>query len=183
MKPAGFLLLIPAGLATVVLTAEPSAGLVSREIKARIMEGLPTYQPPPPKTGADSETTDLPQTSDPNVLILPKLMVKESRLPRDAADHLMSKRDFKRKMENIYFDKLAEDGPLNVLLNSFTIPILSPSKADRGRALYVGAELDRLSHVNDISRSIDPEAARKYKQEMDNTHTTRPAGIPLHPPR
>jgi hypothetical protein len=82
-------------------------------------------------------------------------------------------------MENIYLDKLAEDGPLNVLLNSFTIPILSPSKAARGRALYVGQELDRLNHVNETSKSIDLEAARKYRQELDNFHTTRPAGIEI----
>ncbi|HEY8995269.1 MAG TPA: hypothetical protein VIM71_11445 [Lacunisphaera sp.] len=179
MKPAGFLLLLPAGLATVALTAEPSAGLVSREIKARIREGLPTYQPPSPKAGTDNESTATAQTSDPNVLILPKFMVKEKRFPRDADDHLMSKRDFNRKMENLYLDKIAEDGPLNVLLNSFTIPLLSPSKVQRGRALYRAAELDRLNQVNEISKSIDPEAARKYQQEMDNTHTTRPAGIEI----
>jgi hypothetical protein len=179
MKPAGLFLFLPAGLMVVTLSAEDSTGLVSREIKARIREGLPTYQPPPPKNGADGETAEPAQTSDPNVLILPKFMVKEKRFPRDADDHLMSRRDFKRKMENLYLDKIAEDGPLNVLLNSFTIPFLSPSKAARGRAVYQQMELDRLNHVNETSKSIDPEASRKYERELDNTHTTRPAGIPV----
>jgi hypothetical protein len=180
MKPAGLFLFLPAGLMVITLSAEDSTGLVSREIKARIREGLPAYQPPPPKTGTDDETAEFVQTTDPNVLILPKFTIKESRLPRDAADHLMSRRDFKRKMENIYLDDLADDGPLNVLLNNFTIPLISPSKAARGRAVYVKRELDRLNHVNETSKSIDPDAARKYRQELDNTHTTRPAGIPVH---
>jgi hypothetical protein len=179
MKPAGLFMFLPAGLMIITLSAEDSTGLVSREIKARIREGLPVYQPPPPKSETGLDSSESAQTTDPNVLILPKFMIKEPRLPRDAADHLMSRRDFNRKMENIYLDKVAEDGPLNVLLNSFTIPLFSPSKAQRGRALYIGSELDRLNHVNETSRSTDPEAARKYKQEMDNTHTTRPAGIPL----
>lgn len=179
MKPAGFLLLIPAGLAAVALTAEPSTGLVSRETKARITEGLPTYQPPPPKTDADAETNDSPQTADPNVLILPKFMIKEKRFPRDAEDQLMRRRDFKRKMENLYSDTIAAEGPLSVILNSFTIPILSPSKAARGRAIYQQMEIDRLNQVNEISKSVDPDAARKFTREMDNTHTTRPAGIPI----
>lgn len=179
MKPAGFLLLLPAGLAAVALLADTSSGRVSRETKSRILEGLPTYQPSASKSGTAGEAGEPNQPNDPNVLILPKLTVEEKRFPRDAADHLMSRRDFKRKMENIYLDTLAEEGPLNVLLNSFTIPILSPSKAARGRAIYVRRELDRLNQVNETSKAVDPAAARKFKQELDNTHTTRPAGIPL----
>lgn len=179
MKPAGLLLLLPAGLLAITLSADDSTGLVSRETKARIREGLPAYQSPSAKPGAENENTDTTQTSDPNVLILPKFMVKEKRFPRGAEDQLMSRRDFKRKMENLYADKIAEDGPLNVILNSFTIPFLSPSKAARGRAIYQQMELDRLERVNETSKSVDPEAARKYRQEMDNTHTTRPAGIEI----
>lgn len=177
MKPAGLLPLLSAGLVTVVLSAQTSTGLVSRETKARILEGLPTYHPPAPKTETNGDTAAPTQTTDPNVLILPKLTVKEKRLPPDAADHLMSRRDFKRKMENLYLDSLAEEGPLNLLLNSFTIPILSPSKAERGQALSTRREIERMNHVSETRRSIDPEAAKKFKQETDNTHTTQPAGI------
>lgn len=176
MKPAGLFPLLSAGVAAVALAGQPTGGLVSSEVKARIREGLPVYQPRPPESDADSETDDLTQSADPNVLILPKFMIKERRFPRGADDQLMSRRDFKRKMENLYFDRLAEDGPLNVLLNNFTIPLLSAPKAARGRSLYLESELDRLNHVNETSKSIDREAARKYKRELDNTHTTRPAG-------
>lgn len=174
MKPAGLLLLIPAGLMTIAAASETASGLVSREIKAHIRESLPAYQPPPPK--AEGEATEPAPATDPDVLVLPKMTVKEIRLPPDAADHLMSKRDFKRKMENLYLDTIAEDGPLNVLLNSLTIPFLSPSKAARGRAIYRAKEIDRLRHVIDVSKALDPDAEKKFNQEMDNTHTTRPAG-------
>jgi hypothetical protein len=102
--------------------------------------------------------------------------VREKRLPRDATDYLMSRRDFKRKMENLYLDSLAEDGPLNVLLNNFTIPLFSPSKAARGRALYQRQEIDRLRRINALSRTVAPEAANRFERELDNTNTTRPAG-------
>jgi len=176
MKPAGLLPLLSAGLVTLAAADETASGLVSREIKAHIRESLPTYQPPPPKAGG--ETTEATEHSPaPDVLVLPKMIVREVRLPKDAADHLMSKRDFNRKMENLYLDTIAEDGPLNVILNSFTIPFLFPSKAARGRAIYRAKEMERLVHVIDVSKAISPATASKYIQEMDNSHTTRPAGI------
>jgi hypothetical protein len=174
MKPAGFLLPV-VGLASALTAAEPSSATISREISAKIREGLPAYRPPAPKP--DGEAADnAPQTTDPNVLILPKLTVEEKRLPPDAADHLMSRADFKRKMENLYLDTLAEDGPLNVLLNNFTIPLFSPSKAARGRAIYQQRELDRLRHVTGSRRTLEPDASKKLERELDNSHTTRPAG-------
>jgi len=174
MKPAGLLLFIPAGLVA-VLSAEEAPGLASRETKSHISEGLPTFQPPPPKPEG---TPGIDSTAAPaaDVLVLPKMTVKELRLPSDAADHLMSKRDFNRKMENLYLDTIAEDGPLNVLLNSITIPFLSPSKAQRGRAIYRAKEIQRLEHVIDVSKDLDHATAAKYKQEMDNSWTTRLPG-------
>ena len=55
MKPAGLLLLIPAGLVAIA-ASEIDSGLVTRKTKTLIREGLPAYQPPAPK--ADGETTD-----------------------------------------------------------------------------------------------------------------------------
>jgi hypothetical protein len=175
MKPAGLFLYLSAGLVAVLAAEDTSAGLASRETKARIREGLPSYQPPPPKADGTPGSEDT-TPRDPDLLVLPKMRVVEKRLPPDAADHLMSKRDFKRKMENLYLDEIAKQGPLNYLLNSFTIPILSPSKADRGRALYVRREMERLERVVEVSKALDPAGEKKFKEERDNTWTTRPAG-------
>lgn len=174
MKPAGLLLLIAAGLVASAAAGETTRGLASREIKAHIRESLPKYQPTPPQTDRTTDSTPVTAT---DLLVLPKMIVKEFRLPRDAADHLIRKRDFKRKMQNIYLDTLAEAGPLNVILNRFSIPILSPSGFERGREIYRAREMERLERVNEIGRTLDPATAGKFKREMDNTHTTRPAGI------
>jgi len=176
MKPAGLLLFIPAGFAAALAAEDaPSTGLISRELKAHIREGLPAYHPPSPRTEG-TPGTDTADNPDPDTLVLPKMLVKEKRLPPDAADYLMSRSDYKRKMENIYLDEIAKDGPLNYLLNCFTIPILSPSKAARGNAIYRAREMDRLQHVVEVGKDLDPAALKKYQQEMDNTWTTRPAG-------
>lgn len=177
MKPAGLLLPV-IGLATVLSAAEPAPvpPIVSREISAKIREGLPSYQPPAATAEGGAPGTEGPQTNDPNVLILPKLTVKEKRLPPDAADQLMSRDDFKRKMENLYLDEVAKFGALHYLLNKFTIPILSPSKEERGKAIYRRRELDRLRRVSEAARSLDPNAAKTFDRELDNSHTTRPAG-------
>jgi hypothetical protein len=79
-------------------------------------------------------------------------------------------------MENIYLDEIAKDGPLNYVLNCFTIPLLSPSKAARGNAIYRAREAERLQHVVEVGKALDPAADKKFQQEMDNTWTTRPAG-------
>lgn len=149
MKPAGYLLLIPAGLASIADAADAPARLVSSELKAHIREGLPVYQTASAAKSSAEDSPILSEThaSDPNVLVLPKMMVKERRLPEDAADHLMSPRDFNRKMRNLYLDDLAKDGPLESFLNGFTIPLFSPSRVAKGRALQRGQELDRLADL------------------------------------
>lgn len=146
MKPAGFLFLVPAGLACVASADEASASLASRETKAHIREGLPAFAPAPatdftPDAGATFTATDR------DLLVLPTLTVKERRLPPDAADHLMRPKDFKRKMTNLYLEEVDQLGPLNSFLNRFTIPLLSPSRAERGKAIRINRELDRLTDL------------------------------------
>lgn len=176
MNPAGrYLVLALGGIAT-LSGAEAGTGLISRDLAAKIRDGLPVYQAPAPGNGAEPAATDAP--ADPGVLVLPKMTVKERRLPRDAVDHLMNRDDFKRKLENLYLDELAKVGPLHYFLNQFTIPLFSPSKAERGRAIYRQRELDRLRHVSDTARALDPAAAAAFERELDNSPTTRPAGGP-----
>jgi hypothetical protein len=191
MKPAGFLLFIPAGFVAAAAASESGSGLVSRETKAHIREGLATFQPSPP--AKEGEAVAPTPSTDPDVLVLPKMIVKELRLPPDAADHLMSRKDFNRKMDNLYLDTIAEDGLLNVVLNSIAIPILNPVsialpprkpkdarsvyrsvEIERGRAIYRAREIDRLRHVTNVGKNADPSADKKFKEEIDNTHTTRP---------
>ncbi len=168
MKPAGFLLLLPAGLLGVASAAEPAAGLVSREAKAHVLAGLPKFDAAAKSAEVkEQESAVVVTPSGPDVLVLPKMTIKERRLPTDADDHLMKRSDFKRKMENLYLDEVAKDGELNYLLNSFTIPILSPSKAARGQAIQRRREYQRLSEVGAATRSLDAQGAAKIQDEID----------------
>lgn len=172
MKPAGLAFLLAAGF--VVAAAEPAPGLVSSGMKGKISSGLPGYNAT--LRAEPGRGTDHADSKDPDLLVLPRVLVREKRLPADAADHLMSRRDFKRKMENLYLDEMAKDGPLNYALNSFTIPILSPSKAARGRALYQQREYERLNRITELSKQAGGMEALDFNRALDNSHTTRPAG-------
>ncbi len=170
MKPAGYLLLIPAGLAVALDAADAPAGLVSPELKAHIREGLPTYQAPAAnKSGPTSDSPIFSDTHvpDPDVLVLPKLTVQEKRdLPNDAPRYLNNPRDYDRKMRNRYLDDLAKDGSLETWLNSYTIPLFSPSRVAKGRALALGDELDRLAEL------MTPDEAKSLNGMYDEIALT-----------
>jgi len=170
MKPAGFLLLVPAGFACLGWADEPSASLVSRTMKAHIREGLPVFVTKSPDTDEHViESPAGPVGPDPTLLVLPTLTVKEKRLPPDAARHLGNPRDFKRKMENLYLDEVAAGGRLNYFLNSFTIPLLSPSKAERGKAIMVNRELDRLTGLMSLG---DAKSLNYFYDQLAGTTGT-----------
>jgi len=172
MKPAGFLFLVPAGFVCAAQADEVTTGLVSRETKAHIRAGLPAYE----SSAAADAATEPDRTSfatDSTLLVLPTLTVKERRLPPDAAKHLMKPKDFNRKMTNLYLDEVDRLGPLNSFLNRFTIPLLSPSRAARGKALQTSRELDRLSA---LMLPADAKALNDfYDQLAPTTGTTASA--------
>lgn len=144
MRPAGFLLLIPAGFVCLATAEEAAPGLISKNAKAHIRAGLPGFQSKPtPDAFTDTDTS--PSAPASNMLILPTLTVKERRLPPDAVDHLMAPAAFRRKMTNLYLDELDRIGPLHSLLNRYTIPLLSPSRVERGKAIHRNREFNRLS--------------------------------------
>jgi len=172
MKPAGYLLLVPAGFACLAMADETPAGLVSVTTKNHIREGLPVFQPKPPDGDAEAREPDA-TAADPTLLVLPKLTVKEKRLPADAARHLGNPRDFDRKMENLYLDEVAAVGRLNYFLNCFTIPILSPSKAARGKAIQTSRELDRLSALMSLDEA---KTLNDFYDELAGTAGSRTSG-------
>jgi len=165
MKAAGLLFLVPAGLASIAGADDAPPSAVSRETKAHISEGIPTFQPKPV---ADPNVPDesVPTAFESNMLVLPKLTVKERRLPVDAAIHMGNPDDYNRKMANLYLDELERLGPLNSILNRFTIPLLSPSRAERGKAIERNRELDRLSSL------LAPTEAKQLDGLYDETALT-----------
>lgn len=174
MRPGGYALLLVTGFVC-ASRADESSGVVSRELKSRIREGLPTFQPPSGASPAGAEKSlvilnEMPLDAD--VLVLPTLSVEGKRLPRDAADHLGSTRDFDRRMRNLYSDHLARGGALNAALNEFSLPLLSPSKAERGRALYLAEELNRLADL------MSKEEAKSVNGMLDQVALTLGGSAP-----
>jgi len=167
MKLAGFLLLVPAGFTCVGWAEEVVPSFVSQAMKAHIREGLPVFETKSPDAeGSSSETHTGPVITDSTLLVLPKLTVKEKRLPSDATRHLGKPRDFKRQMENLYLDEVAAVGRLNSFLNSVTIPLLSPSKAERGKAIMINRELDRLT---ELMSPIEAKSLNYFYDELAAT--------------
>lgn len=166
MKPAAALLLLATGITPLAGAAEPRpASRLSAEVKERIRESLPAYQTPSARNAPSSPIFLNPPT-DPEVFVLPKLSIRQRRLPPDAAEHMENRDKVRRMYENVYLDEMASLGELNYLLNSITIPFLSPSKAARGRAIKQRRELQRYADLADAVERADPAGAAALREEL-----------------
>ncbi len=82
--PLGFILLA----LTVNLSAQDAA---PQEARPNLLPGLPAYAPPPPPP---PKQLDQPNTNaDPDVLVLPKMTVKQKPRPRLNADIIYAPKD------------------------------------------------------------------------------------------
>ena len=176
MKPAGFLLLAPAGLILIAANAaEPEPAKLSERLKQEIVARLPAYTPPPPAAAAAPET---PAEADPNALELPKMTVRERRQPRIEPNDLLTPDELNKKFAREYLNSLKG---LDALLNGFSIPLISPSLAARGRQLYRTQQMEDIEHIMKVAEKIDPKDSaemRKKVREMKRTdeQQNRPAG-------
>jgi hypothetical protein len=151
---------------------------VSAHISAMIRADLPKFAPrngQPPSTLSESAPA-LPH--DPEVLELPKITVRERPPSRiDPLDLLIKAgrekklaRDFKNSFKGL-------DG----LLNGFSIPILSPTMAERGRVYHQQQQLDELTRVANVVKPSDPKAAAGLQKDAADAQRAldgqnRPAG-------
>ena len=169
MKPAGLFLLLPTGLALICTGTEPAKPKLSDHIRQEITAKLPVYTPPPASAPTE-ETTSL--EPDPDVLVLNKMVVTEKRPPGHDPDDWLSESKIQQKSMVAYKTSMTD---LEWALNSWYIPLITPSPSARARAAYragkIAAEYDRLSNVIRAIGAMDPKEAAKLKREL-----TRPAG-------
>lgn len=178
MKPAGYCL-IALTLAG-VLAAEPSppapklSARLAREIRASLPPFIAPANPPPTGEAADS--------TDPDVLVLPKFMVKEKRIPTSDPDVWLNDRVVQQKAMAAYKGSMS---PLEWALNSWFVPLFSAPPSVRARAAYEGnkqaAEYSQLAHLAEVSKLADPKAAAQLQKAVaDMRHAddwqSRPAG-------
>ncbi len=169
MKPAGSFLLLSAGLVLISTGAEPSKPpKLSDHIREQISAKLPVYAPKPATTPIDST----PVESDPDVLVLSKIVVTEKRPPGHDPDDWLNESTIQQKSMVAYRASMTD---LEWALNGWYIPLVTPSPSARARGAYraakVAAETERLSHVIRAIGAMDPKEAAKLRKEL-----TRPAG-------
>jgi hypothetical protein len=140
----------------------PAAAKPSARLKEEIRAALPAFAPPTPKAPGELA----PPEGDPHVLALPKVTVREKRSPRIVPDELLTERELNKKLAAEYRGSLKG---LDALLNRFTIPILSPSAAERGRALRDQRTLEDARRLADLGRQADAENAAALDADLAKT--------------
>lgn len=172
MKPAGLLLLMPAGLA-LLAAAEPDPPRLSARLRAEITSGLPTYAPPPAAAVPPATTP-----SDPDVLVLPKMVVRQRPMQEIEGLDLLVKSARKKKLARDYKNSLTG---LDAALNGFSIPILSPTMATRGWRYRQTQEFAEFTEVARNTRLADENAAADLQEKIVESERAiewqnRPAG-------
>ena len=175
MKAAGSILFC---LVTAGALATESA-VMSDRLKAVIRADLPAYTPP---RGTAKSASNAATSSDPDVLELPKLTVREKRLPKGDPDLWRSEGEIQRRAMRAYKDSMT---PLEWALNSWFVPLFSAPPSARARAAYqngkIAAQLDLFDRVAEAAKLADPKAPAAIKAAVDGMQRadewqSRPAG-------
>lgn len=165
-------MLLSAGLATGAggRNPPPPRDSLSDRIATELRARLPQYEP-----AAATPAVTPEEPVDPDVILLPEMRVREKRLSPTHPDDWLQPKALRQKMKSDY---LASMDGLTGLLNSWSIPFLTPSVAARAgaryRALRQKSEVERLVNLAAGVDQIDPKAARELRDEITNMVTGRP---------
>lgn len=183
MKAAGIFLLLLVATGPLAAGEPADAATTSSRLSAEIRAKLPAYVPPPdqPKNAPAAATT-----TDPDVLELPKMTVRENRFPTNDPDMWRSERDIQQRAMKAYKESMT---PLEWAMNSWFIPFVSALPSVRARAAYrknkLAAELDTMAHLAKVANLGDPKAGVADKKavtdmERSDEWQSRPAGGPAY---
>lgn len=163
MKPAGLILLLPAGWG--LIAAEPAPDRLSPRLSEELRLSLPKYVAPAAPADAADDNSAAP---DPDLVVLPKMVIQEKRLPGNDPDAWLGPREVQRKALAAYKGSMSR---LDWALNSWFIPLVSPPASARARAAYESAkirdEVDRLNSIINAIEAADPKAATRLRRAMD----------------
>ena len=157
------------------LPAGPVAGdnppvvppMTSARLSQEIRAGLPRFVSPAfSPVPLPAEARDTPR--DPEVVVLPKITVREKRIPTNDPDVWLTGRAVQQKAMAAYKDSMT---PLEWALNSWYIPLFSPPASVRARQYYESGKLaDEIDRLNSVIKTIsltDPKEAAKLRDAMD----------------
>jgi hypothetical protein len=171
MKPVGYLILLLIASPAWVLADDPTVVApikLSDHMNDAIRGRLPKFIPKPDSTPAPAIAPAAPAPpTDPDVLVMPKVVVREWRPPTNDPDVWLTERSIQQKAMAAYKGSLTG---LEWALNSWFIPLFGAPPSARGRAYYesskVGAELERLDHLARVISQTDSTAATKIQQAL-----------------
>ncbi len=140
----------------------------SDHLSEAIRAGLPKYLPHVPQVVSTDTSAVAAKSDDPDVLVLPKMVVKEPRLPGHDPDVWLTDRTIRQKAMAAYHGSMS---PLEWALNSWFIPLFSAPPSVRARHYYeqekFTAELERLNNLARVISLTDPPVAEKIRRAMD----------------
>jgi hypothetical protein len=173
MKPVGYLIFLLIASPTGVLADEPAVVApirLSDHINDAIRGRLPKFIPKPASTPALVTAPAAPATpADSDVLVLPKVVVREWRPPTNDPDIWLADRSIQQKAMAAYKGSMTG---LEWALNSWFIPLFSAPASARARGYYesskVSDELERLGHLAQVINRTDPSAASKIQRALDH---------------
>lgn len=177
MKPAGLhlLSLIMAGTLTAQESAPGKPAKTSPRLRQEIQGSLPKYTPPPPPVLDQPK----PLEHDPDVFALPKMTVQEYRPPNRDPDRWLTERGVQEKAMAAYRQSMSD---FEWALNSWHIPLLTPSASARARTAYAtGKSMAEIRHLHSLISTAAPGDAAKLEKERVKMHQAehwqnRPAG-------
>lgn len=170
MRPARYLLLLLLANGAMARADEPAMAplKLSDHLSGAIRASLPKYLPQVPRVALPDTSAVAATPNDPEVLVLPKMVVKEPRLPGHDPDVWLTDRTIRQKAMAAYQGSMS---PLEWALNSWYIPLFSAPSSARARHYYeqekFTAELDRLNNLARVISLTDPTAAEKIRRALD----------------
>ena len=163
------LLVGPAGI-TADEPAVAAPAKISFRLSEEIRASLPKFVPPAPPADAVDAATDAAAgiPADPDLLLLPKLVVREKRPPGHDPDVWLREKAIQQKAMALYKGSMTD---LEWALNCWFIPFVTPPPSVRARAAYENgkkaAEIGRLNSLIKVIGLSDEKEAAKLRRAMD----------------
>jgi hypothetical protein len=127
----------------VVAAPAPAAPAPARS--PNLIPGLPHYAPPAPEPRQLDQPKPLDANTDPDVLVLPKMTVKQKPRPRLSPEVVYDKQAFGDILAKQKFTQLDQ------VLNKFTLPLFGRSIAERALEEH---EREKKKEMNDSVNNL-----------------------------
>ncbi|MDQ5980748.1 MAG: hypothetical protein QG602_3726 [Verrucomicrobiota bacterium] len=131
--------------------------------RTNLLPGLPAYAPPPPPAPKQLDQPNTP--TDPDVLVLPKMTVKQKPRPRLNSDIVYaSDKDLGNVLAKQKYTQLEQ------ALNKFTLPLFGQSLAERAledhKREKKQALTDDVLNISNALKDADPAEAKALEKAV-----------------